>query len=157
MGKPEHVEESEHGRMCRHCCGSVDESGYALGEQEQFTPFEGEQTEQQSSTIAMRDNAGADFARAVKGYAGGGVVEDVDQDEWINMGDHQIKREDMADEDWTKAQALAKSTGARRKEAAIKSAPDAMRPAIEAEREREMREMRDKKRARYAMAFGGPR
>lgn len=80
MAKPEHVEESEHGRMCRHCCGTVDADGYALGEQEQFAPFEGEETEQQSSTVAMRENSGASFARAVKGYAEGGMVHDAGPD-----------------------------------------------------------------------------
>src|SRR5690349_3992689 len=101
--RKEHVEESEHGKMCRHCLATVDDDGYALGEAEEFAPFEGDETEQQASTIAMRNNSGADYAKAVRGYADGGVVEDVDQDEWINMGDHQIKREDMAPEDWEKA------------------------------------------------------
>lgn len=84
-----HVEESEHGRMCRHCLSTVDADGYALGEAEEFAPHEGDVTEQQASTEAMRDNAGASFADAVRrapGYAEGGMVEDESEKQLKRLG-----------------------------------------------------------------------
>jgi hypothetical protein len=71
--RKEHVDEAG---FCRHCMATVDGDGYAVAEQEQLTPYEGDETEQQSSTVAMRDNAGGDFASAVRNYAEGGEVEE---------------------------------------------------------------------------------
>ncbi len=60
-------EHEESGSFCGHCGGIVGPDGLAaLGEQEEFTPFEGEETEQQASTVKMRDDSGADFANAVR-------------------------------------------------------------------------------------------
>ncbi len=96
MGKREHVEETEHGSTCRHCLGRVDPEGYAagLGEREEFSPFEQEDTDQQHATVKARDAAGGDFANAVRmarggvagdrliqrdGYAEGGMVEEPEE------------------------------------------------------------------------------
>lgn len=73
--RKEHVDE---GGFCKHCLSTVDAEGYAVAEQEQLTPMEGAETEQQSSTVAMRHNAGGDFADAVKRYAHGGEVEEAE-------------------------------------------------------------------------------
>jgi hypothetical protein len=69
--KKEHVDEAG---FCKHCLSTVDGDGYAIAEQENLTPLEGEQTEQQASTEAMRDNSGASFADAARNYAEGGEV-----------------------------------------------------------------------------------
>lgn len=110
---PEHVEKHPSGiTTCRHCCGEVGEDGYSAGgmvESEGDAMLEGETDEmpqQGVSTERMRDAA---FAQAlsqggVAGYAEGGEVED----EWVDMGTHQIHRDSMAPDDWAAAQANAK-------------------------------------------------
>lgn len=74
--KPDRKEHVDEAGFCRHCLATVDGDGYAVGEQEQITPYEGEQTEQHSSTVAMRNNSGSEFADAVRGYSEGGEVEE---------------------------------------------------------------------------------
>lgn len=64
------TEHEKSGAFCSHCGGVVGPDGFAaLGEQEQFTPFEGKETEQQESTVAMRDDSG--FADALRKSRGG--------------------------------------------------------------------------------------
>lgn len=56
--------------FCENCGGMVGEDGLApLGEQEEFSPHEGEMTDQQKSTIQMRDSSGFAAALSKKGYA----------------------------------------------------------------------------------------
>lgn len=49
-------------KTCNHCGGEVGEDGHAmnLAELEQHQPIEGDETEQQESTEAMRDEAFVD-------------------------------------------------------------------------------------------------
>lgn len=51
--------------VCKHCGGMVNDDGYAkvLGEEEEFTPFEGEETDQHESTVKMREDG---FASAIR-------------------------------------------------------------------------------------------
>lgn len=149
--RKEHIDEAG---FCKHCMATVDADGYAVAEQEQLTPYEGESTEQQDSTVAMRNNSGASFAEAVEkadraGYAEGGAVKD--PDDWIEMDPNmKIHRDDMAEADWPVAQAYAKT--ARQDKALADATPEVRRQFAEAkanERPYADVEMAKKKAERY--------
>ncbi len=121
MAKKEHVEEGEGGHHCRHCLGEVDEDGFRpLGEREEFSPVEHSDTDQQHATIKMREEAGGDFASAVKMARGGRVG-----------NDRLIQRDDSYAEGGTVEEAAD----------AVESPAEAAKKALE--------EMRKRKQERY--------
>lgn len=84
------------GKICMSCGGEVGEDGFStvLGEDEEFSNFEDDETEQHKSTVEMRDDSG--FARAVQRMAEGGYA-GIGPQEIQNKGGKMVT-EDMDDE-----------------------------------------------------------
>lgn len=139
---------------CLHCGGEVGEDGQSsvLGEAEEFEPFEGKETDQHEGAERLASGfAEAVGRRGPRGYAEGGEVQN---DEWIDMGTHQIKREDMAPEDWEKAQAHAKTS--RQDKVLAETTPEIRAQFAEAKKGEE-EWMRKRKAERYGAHRPGVR